>query len=190
MERALGCPASSGVRGPSSTSNAPRPAPFRPFTSLRHRRQPASARRQEARLRLQCSAEATTASEAAAEAAGPAAGEASSSASSGSPVPQAKTWELDFCSRPILDERGKKVGRGAGGEGAGAGRGAAARSAAALPCSPAAPAARRSNRLSPHSMSEGAGWLQQRKPGALPLLPLLPWRAGVGAADLRPHPQL
>lgn len=24
-------------------------------------------------------------------------------------VPQAEVWELDFCSRPILDERGKKV---------------------------------------------------------------------------------
>jgi hypothetical protein len=24
-------------------------------------------------------------------------------------VPQADVWELDFCSRPILDERGKKV---------------------------------------------------------------------------------
>lgn len=25
-------------------------------------------------------------------------------------VPQSDVWELDFCSRPILDERGKKVG--------------------------------------------------------------------------------
>lgn len=28
---------------------------------------------------------------------------------SGKSVPTAKAWELDFCSRPILDERGKKV---------------------------------------------------------------------------------
>lgn len=28
-------------------------------------------------------------------------------------VPQSDVWELDFCSRPILDERGKKVGVGA-----------------------------------------------------------------------------
>lgn len=34
---------------------------------------------------------------------------ASSSASSSKSVPQSDVWELDFCSRPILDERGKKV---------------------------------------------------------------------------------
>ena len=27
----------------------------------------------------------------------------------GSSIPSVGTWELDFCSRPILDERGKKV---------------------------------------------------------------------------------
>lgn len=29
--------------------------------------------------------------------------------SSSKSVPQSDVWELDFCSRPILDERGKKV---------------------------------------------------------------------------------
>lgn len=48
-------------------------------------------------LRLQCqAADATTAATA----------EASTSNKS---TPTTKTWELDFCSRPILDERGKKV---------------------------------------------------------------------------------
>ncbi len=30
------------------------------------------------------------------------------SASEASSVPRAAVWQLDFCSRPILDERGKK----------------------------------------------------------------------------------
>lgn len=30
-------------------------------------------------------------------------------ASSSKQVPQAPVWEIDFCSRPLLDERGKKV---------------------------------------------------------------------------------
>jgi hypothetical protein len=41
-----------------------------------------------------------------AEAAAPAAAPAPADAKA---VPQADVWELDFCSRPILDERGKKV---------------------------------------------------------------------------------
>lgn len=32
-----------------------------------------------------------------------------SEASSSKQLPQAQTWEIDFCSRPLLDERGKKV---------------------------------------------------------------------------------
>ena len=37
---------------------------------------------------------------------------APASSSSSKTVPQSDGWELDFCSRPILDERGKKVGWG------------------------------------------------------------------------------
>lgn len=44
----------------------------------------------------------------AASAASTVADEAAASSSSKS-VPQSDVWELDFCSRPILDERGKKV---------------------------------------------------------------------------------
>ncbi|PRW45127.1 RNA binding [Chlorella sorokiniana] len=38
-----------------------------------------------------------------------AAADAAPSTGSSSSVPQSDVWELDFCSRPILDERGKKV---------------------------------------------------------------------------------
>ncbi|PSC70371.1 RNA binding [Micractinium conductrix] len=46
---------------------------------------------------------------AAADGAAPAVAEAAVPASSDKSVPQSDVWELDFCSRPILDERGKKV---------------------------------------------------------------------------------
>ena len=56
--------------------------------------------------RRQCRA----AAEGAATGSAVAAADAAPSSGSSS-VPQSDVWELDFCSRPILDERGKKVGR-------------------------------------------------------------------------------
>jgi len=44
-----------------------------------------------------------------AEAAAAAVQEAASSSGASEPAPTSNTWELDFCSRPLLDERGKKV---------------------------------------------------------------------------------
>jgi hypothetical protein len=49
-------------------------------------------------LRCQCSSEAATV-----QAADAAAAQVANT------VPKSDTWELDFCSRPMLDERGKKV---------------------------------------------------------------------------------
>jgi hypothetical protein len=43
------------------------------------------------------------------EAAAAAVDEASSSGAPSNAAPTSDTWELDFCSRPLLDERGKKV---------------------------------------------------------------------------------
>lgn len=44
-----------------------------------------------------------------AEAAAAAVQEASSSSDAAASAPTSRVWELDFCSRPLLDERGKKV---------------------------------------------------------------------------------
>lgn len=45
----------------------------------------------------------------AAAAAAPASSSSDGSGSADGPAPTSSVWELDFCSRPLLDERGKKV---------------------------------------------------------------------------------
>jgi hypothetical protein len=98
MDRALASPG--GVLTSRHAMRSVRHAvPCKPFMSLKHRLRSMRAGSSSSARTLVCALNATTE---------PAA-EASASSQEPSQVPKSKTWELDFCSRPILDERGKKV---------------------------------------------------------------------------------
>lgn len=78
--------------------------------SQRPRHLAAAANGRRSQLSCRCTAEAAAVQDASADAAGPSSSTvASSSPAAASSVPNSDIIELDFCSRPLLDERGKKV---------------------------------------------------------------------------------
>jgi len=101
-----------GARGPSRAAAAvagPRPSPILLSLPSAASAPAHAAARRPRRPSQQAQRPSAAAGAAAGASGGAAAAEAAAAPPPAGPAPTASVWELDFCSRPLLDERGKKV---------------------------------------------------------------------------------